>query len=138
MIFSRIIWHHSAYQSDALQAPLIDGWHKDRGFPISSLGFYIGYHYVIEKDGSVFQARKEDEIGAHDQGENLDSLGICFAGDFSKELPSVAQMKAAATLVRGMLYRNNISLNRIEPHRTDDQTECPGTNLPDNWLIGLL
>lgn len=138
MIPKRIIWHHSASQLLGHQASSIDQWHKDRGFPISSRGFYIGYHYIIEKDGSVFKAREENEIGAHDQGENIDSIGICLAGDFSKDMPSVAQMKAFAALLLDIVYRHKISINAIEPHRRDDTTECPGSNLPDNFPIGLL
>ena len=29
----------------------INEWHKERGFPVSSMGFHVGYQYVIEKDG---------------------------------------------------------------------------------------
>lgn len=131
----RIIWHHSAYQSDEHQAAKIDQWHKDRGFPISSLGYYIGYHYIIEKDGSVFKAREENEIGAHDQGENIDSLGICLAGDFNKEMPTVAQTNAFRTLWLDIIIRLSIPILAIEPHRRDDSTDCPGKNLTDDWPL---
>ena len=131
----RIIWHHSAINAKRLQFDEIDRYHKTRDFPLSSLGFYVGYHYLVEYDGTVRQAREEDEIGAHDAGENLNSIGICLAGDFTAQLPTDAQSAAVATLVREIRSRWDIPVTRIEPHRLDDTTECPGAFLPDNWLI---
>ena len=138
MIPRRIVWHHSAADTPDPQFHAINGWHKDRGFPISSLGFYVGYHYVIEKDGTVARARTDQEIGAHDTGENIDSLGICLVGNFSVSVPTVQQAFAFANLLRQLMMAHVISINAIEPHRRDDKTECPGTLMPDNWPMGLL
>jgi len=112
----RIIWHHSAINAKRLQFDEIDRYHKTRDFPLSSLGFYVGYHYLVEYDGTVRQAREEDEI-------------------FTAQLPTDAQSAAVATLVREIRSRWDIPVTRIEPHRLDDTTECPGAFLPDNWLI---
>lgn len=131
----RIIWHHSAYQSDEPQFAKINEWHKARDFPRSREGWYVGYHYVIEKAGAVIQARYDDEIGAHDQGENLDSIGICLAGDFNKERPTEAQTRAFRKLWLDLVVRLNIPVLAIEPHRRDDNTDCPGKNLSDDWPL---
>ena len=48
--------------------------HKQRGFA------KIGYHYVVQLDGTVEVGRKESEVGAHAQGHNSDSIGICYIG----------------------------------------------------------
>ena len=40
----------------------------------------IGYHWVIERDGSVKQGRALDEWGAHVKGHNHESIGICLVG----------------------------------------------------------
>lgn len=135
---NRIIWHHSAAESPTPQFAAINEWHKARAFPLSSLGYYVGYHYVIEKDGSVIQARKDAEIGAHDTGENMDSIGICLVGDFTNSRPTLAQEKSFASLLRKLMLTYNISVNSIEPHRRDDTTECPGLSMPENWALGLL
>lgn len=134
----RIIWHHSAADNPTPQFAAINEWHKARGFPLSSLGFYVGYHYVIEKDGTVVRARNDDEIGAHDTGENLDSLGICLVGDFTTKRPTFEQEATFKTLLRTLMFAHNITLNAIEPHRRDDSTECPGKAMPENWPLGLL
>ena len=132
---ARIIWHHSADNSDDAQFHKINVYHKSLNFPLSALGYYVGYHYLIEANGAVIQARKETEIGAHDQGENSNSLGICLAGNFNIRYPSEAQSASAALLIKQIRTRWPIPVTRIEPHRWDDTTDCPGTLVADNFLI---
>ena len=132
---SRIIWHHSADASERNQFNKVNEYHRTRNFPLSARGYYCGYHYFIEPDGTIIKAREENEIGAHDQGENSNSLGICLAGNFSLKYPTELQTASAALLIKQIRTRLNIPITRIEPHRWDDDTECPGTLLPDNWLI---
>ena len=45
----------------------------------------IGYHYVIELDGSIHKGRDESLIGAHCSGQNEDSIGICYVGGVAKD-----------------------------------------------------
>ena len=45
----------------------------------------IGYHYVIELDGSIHKGRDENVIGAHCSGQNADSIGICYVGGVAKD-----------------------------------------------------
>jgi N-acetylmuramoyl-L-alanine amidase len=93
---------------------------------------------VIEKDGTVVQCREDTEIGAHDAGENPDSLGICLVGDFTDKRPTMEQEKAFRNLLLTLMLKYGISVNSIEPHRRDDTTECPGKCMPENWPLGLL
>mgnify|MGYP001573671679 CR=1 FL=1 len=130
---NRIIWHHSADASTVSQTVKINEYHKSLNFPRSTLGYYGGYHYLIEKDGSVFQYRQNYEIGAHDKDENVNSIGICLAGNFNIELPTKAQEIAIADLIEKIKTRYNIFFGRIEPHRWGDSTDCPGRKLDDHW-----
>lgn len=45
----------------------------------------IGYHYVIELDGSIHKGRDENVIGAHCSGQNANSIGICYVGGVAKD-----------------------------------------------------
>jgi N-acetylmuramoyl-L-alanine amidase len=50
-------------------------WHIARGFSD------IGYHYFIDFDGAIHKGREPDDcIGAHVQGHNANTLGICLEG----------------------------------------------------------
>lgn len=49
-------------------------WHKQRGFSD------IGYHYVIDLDGTVEKGRPIEQAGAHCTGHNRNSIGICYIG----------------------------------------------------------
>ena len=56
-------------------------WHvQDRGWK------NIGYHYLIDRDGTVAEGRPVDQIGAHVQGKNTGTIGIAlFGGHGSSE-----------------------------------------------------
>lgn len=48
--------------------------HLQRGFRD------IGYHYVVRRDGKVEKGRPDTDPGAHVEGFNNRSLGICLVG----------------------------------------------------------
>ncbi|MDO9093393.1 MAG: N-acetylmuramoyl-L-alanine amidase [Rubrivivax sp.] len=66
----------------------IDLWHARRGFKRQPawvarhmpLLKSIGYHYVVDLDGRLWQGRHLVEAGAHAVGHNADSVGICLVG----------------------------------------------------------
>lgn len=71
----KIFWHCSASKDGVAQSrSRIEEEHKKRGFRA------IGYHWLIEPDGSVVAGRPESEIGAHVEGHNSDSIGVCMIG----------------------------------------------------------
>ncbi|HQO23236.1 MAG TPA: N-acetylmuramoyl-L-alanine amidase [Spirochaetota bacterium] len=52
-----------------------------RKYHIEKKGFAdIGYHYVIDRDGKIETGRDIEKIGAHCEGDNSDSIGICLIG----------------------------------------------------------
>lgn len=135
---NRIIWHHSADVSKAKQALKINEYHRTQNFPKSSLGFFGGYHILIEKDGEIVRYREDNEIGAHDKDENINSLGVCLAGNFSVEMPTPQQVNSLKTQLTKWIIDYNISIDRIDPHRMGDATECPGKLLDDEWARNLI
>lgn len=52
----------------------IDQMHRQKGW------IAIGYHFVIKTDGTIEEGRPLDSIGAHAQGFNEESVGICLIG----------------------------------------------------------
>ena len=114
-----------------------DELHKERFNMLSSLGFYVGYHYYIEKDGKVYQSRKDNEEGAHTIGKNTSSIGICLAGNFDSTLPTSAQITALKELLKKKVFEHNIPIANIVPHRTFAKKTCYGTKLADTWAQDL-
>jgi len=83
----------------------IDRDHRKRGFA------KIGYHYVIYRDGTIHQGRKESEVGAHARGYNANSIGVCYIGGLArdgkttKDTRTQAQRDALVRLLRELVIR---------------------------------
>jgi hypothetical protein len=71
-----IVLHCSATRASQVNigAKDIRRWHKDKGWAD------IGYHYVIKRDGTLEKGRALDAVGAHVEGHNSDSVGVCLVG----------------------------------------------------------
>jgi len=86
-------------------ADRIDEMHQARGFkrnPGAAARFNprlksIGYHFVIACNGAVFTGRSLIEVGAHVQGRNSDTVGICMTGTNAF---TVQQFHALESLLR--------------------------------------
>ncbi len=76
---TKIILHCSASDRVDQTAAMMDLWHKARGFKSPS-GKHIGYHFFIRPDGTLEHGREIEEVGAHCEGHNSNSIGICLAG----------------------------------------------------------
>ena len=106
-------------------------------FP-SSLGFYIGYHYYIEKSGKVTQGRADTDEGAHCIGKNKESIGICLAGNFDLTVPTKEQVGALKELLSRKRVEWAVPIENIVPHRKFADKSCYGKNLSDDWCQGIL
>lgn len=125
-----IIVHHSATPSG--NAAMFDREHRDRGWD------ELGYHFVIGNgtlsgDGQVeigprWQKQKHGahtKVRGHEEFNQL-GIGICLVGNLSETLPTEAQMRSLASLIRGLMARYNIPKSRILGHGMLAPTECPG------------
>ena len=118
----KIIVHCSASDLALHDDPaVIKDWH------VNGNGWKdIGYHYVITKDGSVHQGRPLKEVGAHCEGENLFSVGICLTGEheFSPD-----QFFSLAWLINHLL-ESNPSIKEVKPHTHYNKNKtCPNFDL---------
>lgn len=124
-----------------LKVANIDRAHADRwmefkdSWPayVSSMGFHVGYNFVIEADGAVTQTRAIGEECAHTKGHNFDAIGILIMGNFTKgvDMPTLAQITALKRLYEAL---PQVSAFNILPHRLlQSGTGCYGSALPDDW-----
>lgn len=128
-----IIVHHTVSGRDTTEIEDIDSWHKARNFPLSSLGHYTGYHYVIFGSGLVIHTRRDSETGYHCGASNMNtqSIGVCLTGNFEEEQPSTAQLEALKSILDQNCAGYGISRDRVLGHQEVkySATACPGKNL---------
>ena len=46
---------------------------------------FTGYHYYVTKDGTVYNTRHEQLVGAHARGYNQHSIGVCYEGGLTPD-----------------------------------------------------
>ena len=117
---SRIILHHA--DATTCDAKTIHQWHINNGWS------GIGYHFVVRKNGTIERGRPENTVGAHAEGSNTDSIGICFEGNFQTETMSTAQKDAGKELVAYL--KQKYSISKVQKHSDVCATTCPGKNFP--------
>ena len=77
--------HHYVTAAD------IHEWHLARGWD------GVGYHYIIERDGTISNGRPEYWKGAHVRDYNTGSIGICVVG---RDAYTPEQFKSLDSLYR--------------------------------------
>lgn len=118
-------------------AETIDRWHAARGFARASWRLkvrpdlkHIGYHYVIDVDGTVEAGREPDEIGAHVKANNACSIGICLVGTERFTAAQWAALRALIGQLRGSYPQARVLGHRdFSPDRNHD-----GRITRDEWL----
>lgn len=121
---NEIIVHCAATpEGKNFKAADIDRWHRERKMKC------IGYHYVVDLDGTVEPGRPESEIGAHCRGHNQNSIGVCYVGGLAadgrtpKDTRTVAQKKALLALLKKL--RAKYPKASIHGHRDFAAKACP-------------
>jgi len=132
MLIREIILHHTASSQDKTTLQNVNNWHKARGFNKSSLGFFVGYHYLILGNGETIQTRRDNEIGCHCI-PNEGKVGICLCGNFEEEIPNPEQLTSLKTILERLKKYYNLGDEKIFAHCEKSQTLCCGKNLM-KWL----
>lgn len=95
----------------------------------------IGYHFVIDREGRVWEARSLRYQGAHVKYHNEGNIGIMCLGNFEVQSPTKKQLAALTGQVKAMQDRYNVPVSRVKTHQEwkDAQTLCPGRSM-QNWV----
>lgn len=114
---------HCADTPDALDIGRkeIDSWHKAKGWN------GVGYHYVIRRDGTIEVGRFETVVGAHVEGHNAKSIGVCWVGSVK---PGKAQYVALVGMLRDLMDRYKLGVSCVFGHRElNDGKTCPNLDM---------
>jgi N-acetylmuramoyl-L-alanine amidase len=135
-VLKRIILHCTATpEGKHFDVDTIRRWHvKDRGWRD------IGYHYVIYLDGSVYEGRPLEQVGAHTSGHNKDSIGIVYVGGCdakmkAKDTLNEAQEVAMVNLIKAL--REEHGELSLHGHNEFAAKACPSFDVQKkfDWLI---
>jgi len=115
-----IVLHHTATRQAT-----VDSIHRHHQTVNGWLGF--GYHFFVNKAGLVFSGRPMNAQGAHVQGYNHSSIGVCFEGDFENSHMTQEQVDAGIELVRYIrgLYPEARAVRHADLNKNN---RCPGEN----------
>lgn len=89
----------------------------------------IGYHFVIDPQGRVWEGRPLKFQGAHVADRNENNMGIMLLGDFTKQQPTTAQINSMDAFVAKQMQRYGIAVGKVYTHRELGKSACPGANL---------
>ena len=122
-VINRIVIHCSATKEcQDVKTETIRQWHLDKGWSD------IGYHYVIELDGSIVTGRPLEQAGAHCKGHNRTSIGICYVGGLDKDMKPkdtrTEEQKSALTCLLSDLT-DNFAYATIHGHNEFSNKACP-------------
>ena len=112
-------------------------WHvEDRGWSD------IGYHFLIDRDGTVAKGRAVERVGSHVRGRNRRSIGIALFGGFGgAETDTFADhyTPEQATALRKLLAAlraQHRSIGTVSGHNQYAAKACPCFNVP-TWYQGV-
>lgn len=113
----RAIRKHIVHCSDSTHGDVaeIRQWHIARGWRD------VGYHFVIRRDGEVEVGRTLEDIGAHCEGQNADSIGTCLVGVKDFTPAQFAALRRIHAMLKSMFAGVELFGHRdFNPHKT-----CP-------------
>lgn len=91
----------------------------------------IGYHYVVDRNGRVWEARSIVWQGAHVKDCNPGNIGVMCMGNFDRQAPSQAQLAAMNRHVTWLMKNYHVPSSKLRTHQEwpSAATACPGVNL---------
>lgn len=141
-----IVFHCSdSSNPDHNDIGIINDWHAKRGFlrkripanAANKIHKSIGYHHFIKTDGTIQTGRDPEEIGAHVEGFNSHSIGICLHGKKLEDFTE-AQFRSARELVSKYLSLYNLEITAVLGHcQLNKHKLCPVYDVNEKILKGL-
>lgn len=137
--FNKMTLHHSAgwaattLEEGKAAVKSIQEFHQDgRGWSD------IGYHFLVDMGGNIYQGRPETVLGAHVGGANTGNIGVCILGCYHPPETSIScydEMTYSSEQSLIQLYAWISDTYGVEPkllkgHRDYfGTTSCPGNNV---------
>jgi type IX secretion system substrate protein/N-acetylmuramoyl-L-alanine amidase-like protein/CARDB protein len=137
-IASHLIIHHSAGLNTASDwsAVVRSIW----DYHVNTLGWGdIGYNWLVDPEGKLYEGRGKDILGAHFCGMNSKTAGVCLIGNYTDVQPQPTTIQTLKEMLAWYCCVDDIDplgisthsgsglqLDHISGHRDGCATECPG------------
>ena len=131
---SEITLHHAASAMNATAQDFNRYHRSEKGWP------RIGYHFVIDRSGNIFQVNPVDAYSYHNGYNNKAAIGLCMVGNNDDYPPTAKQVKATKYIIRSLSRAYGIKFLRGHKELPGATTACPGKyNDLDAWRqsVGL-
>ena len=124
-----IALHHMAHPTADIYE--VERWHLNQGWRA------FGYNYWVGFDGTVYEGRGYQHVGAGVANQNDRIISIGFQGNYQSGLAGIAtspnmpdaQFNAGVDIINWVMERVP-SVKRIAGHRDFMATACPGDMFP--------
>ena len=115
------------YDASVAEIQFIQDFHKNgRGWND------IGYHFLIDPFGTIFEGRPLNAVGAHVKYRNTGNIGISFMGNHHPPVSNpIAPETVNSFVTVGRYLKDTYSVDRSSfyAHRDIQSTDCPGDDL---------
>ncbi len=128
---NRITIHHDAINSASVRtkADAARRLNAIRSGHLNAEWADIGYHYIVDPAGRVWEGRPANLQGAHVKVANEHNLGVMVMGNFNEQTPTPEALSALDAFVGQLMRRHGVGINRVYTHQELMATACPGQRL---------
>lgn len=126
----KITIHHTAghypqtYEDALSEIQFIQDYHQNAKGWID-----IGYHFLIDPIGDIFEGRPIMVVGAHVANKNTNNIGISIMGNYHPPVNNEVTdntINALVTMVKYIKTKYSIPQSEFYGHRDFSSTDCPG------------
>ena len=124
-----IALHHMAHPTADVYD--VQRWHLNQGWRA------LGYHYWVGFDGTVYEGRGYEHVGAGVANQNDHIISIGFQGNYQSDVAGMvtsppmpdAQFNAGVDIINWVM-EHVPTIKRVAGHRDFMATACPGDTFP--------
>ncbi len=116
---THLIVHHSAGNNESINFAMVVNFIWD--LHVNTNGWDdIGYNWLIDPNGVLYEGRPDDYQGAHFSCLNENTVGICVIGDYTSVEPSEASLSTLVNILAFEATENGIDVNAQSYHVKGD------------------
>ena len=91
----------------------------------------IGYHYVIDRDGTIYKTNYLTTKSYHVGNHNIYCIGVCLVGDFRTDDPTYIQYKSLYDLLENLVSTYSTEIKGHSEMPGYEWKQCPAINMDE-------